>query len=279
VESMAGMGLRGAHYQVFLQTQPAVGWVEVHAENFFGGGRTPAYLEKVRTNYSVSLHGVALSLGSPGGLDEAHLRKLKQLHDRVEPFLVSEHLAWSRHGEAYLNDLLPLPYTQEALAVVCENIHRLQEVLGRQVLIENPSLYMDIPEHEMEEGVFLAELVKHTGCGLLLDVNNFYVSCQNLGKDLLRELSNTPLHKVQEIHVAGHSLQEVEGEAVRIDDHGSAVSEAVWHMLEEVVGRIGPRPTLVEWDRELPEMEMLLGEVSKAEAILQASVQEKRYAR
>ena len=260
-----GVGLRAPHLAAFIADRPAIGWLEVHAENYMGGGAVPAQLDKVRRDYPLSLHGVGLSLGSAEGLDEAHLQRLKSLVERYAPCRVSEHLSWSMAGGTYLNDLLPLPYTEESLAIVARHVAQVQDVLGRKLLVENPSSYLRFRHSTIAEPDFLAELVRRTGCGLLCDVNNIYVSAANLGFDAARYLDALPAMAVGEIHLAGHAAVRRAGAALLIDDHGSAVPPPVWALYGSALRRFGAVATLVEWDKNLPALPVLLGEARKAE--------------
>jgi uncharacterized protein (UPF0276 family) len=255
-----------------LATRPALAWLEVHPENYLGGGPAVRALQAIRQDYPVSFHAVGLSVGTADGLDRRHLGRLKSLADRLEPALVSEHLAWSQVSGAYLNHLLPLPYTDEALAVVCRNVDEVQTTLGRRVLIENPSGYLRFTASTIPEAEFLAALVRRTGCGLLCDVNNVYVTTQNLGVDPVAYLAALPPDAVDEIHLAGHSVNDADGQLLLIDDHGSPVSPAVWALYEHALRRFGAVPTLVEWDTEVPTLEVLLQEARRAEARLQATM-------
>jgi uncharacterized protein (UPF0276 family) len=268
----AGIGLRSPHVAEVLATRPALAWLEVHPENYLGGGPAVRALQAIRQDYPVSFHAVGLSVGTAGGLDRRHLGRLKSLADRLEPALVSEHLAWSQVSGAYLNHLLPLPYTDEALAVVCRNVDEVQTTLGRRVLIENPSGYLRFTASTIPEAEFLAALVRRTGCGLLCDVNNVYVTTQNLGVDPVAYLAALPPDAVDEIHLAGHSVNDADGQLLLIDDHGSPVSPAVWALYEHALRRFGAVPTLVEWDTEVPTLEVLLQEARRAEARLQATM-------
>lgn len=264
----SGIGLRSPHVAEVLATRPAVGWLEVHAENYMSGG-PPAYrLDAVRRDYPVSIHGVGLSLGSADGIDTAHLERLARLVERIEPCLVSEHLSWSVSGGAYLNHLLPLPYTEEALAVLSRNVARAQERLGRQLLVENPSSYLRFLDSSIPEAEFLVELSRRTGCGILCDVNNIFVSAHNVGLDMGGYLDALPAEAVGEIHLAGHALNDADGQAVLIDDHASRVSPPVWSLYAAALARFGPVPTLIEWDTDLPALPVLLEEADVAERML-----------
>ncbi len=265
--SRAGIGLRAAHVQAIAACAPPTGFLEIHAENYMGDGPQLAQLERIRRDNALSVHGVGLSLGSAEGLDVRHLARLKMVVDRFQPALVSEHLAWSGIGGAYLNDLLPLPYTEEALAIVTRNIDHAQETLGRKILIENPSRYLRFAASIIPEEEFLAELVRRTGCGLLCDVNNIFVSCHNTSGDPLRWLDAIPADAVGEFHVAGHAVNEADGRTLLIDDHGSAVHDAVWRLLGQAIERIGRRPILVEWDTDVPELDVLLDEAARADHV------------
>lgn len=265
-----GIALKHQHYRDWRATPPPVDWLEVHSENYFGGGRPLAELTALRADYPVSLHGVGLSLGSAGPLDRVHLDRLADLVRRVEPALVSEHLSWSAAGGVHLADLLPLPYTEEALAVFCAHVDETQVRLGRRILVENPSSYLAYAHSTIPEWEFLAAVVARTGCGLLLDVNNIYVSAFNHGYDAGRYLAALPGDAIGEIHLAGHAVREIDGRAVRIDDHGSPVCDAVWTLYDQAVARFGPRPTLIEWDMNVPALAVLVAEADKAAAIMAA---------
>ena len=265
-----GVGLRAPHIAEVLASRPAIGWFEVHAENYMGRGPGFAALMKVRRDYPLSLHGVGLSLGTAEGLDRAHLQALKELVERSEPFLVSEHLSWSVTGGVYLNDLLPLPLTEETLAVVSRNIALMQETLGRRVLIENPSSYLRFRHSAIPEPEFLAELVRRTGCGLLCDVNNIYVSCTNFAEDAAAYLAAFPGEAVGEIHLAGHFRSERRGRALLIDDHGAQVSDEVWALYRRALERFGMVPTLIEWDKNLPPWAALLAEARRAQEVAES---------
>ena len=266
---LVGVGLRAPHVAEIIATPPPVGWLEVHVENYLGGGPAPRALDAIRRARPVSLHGVGLSLGSAEGLDRRHLERLVGLVRRIEPVLVSEHLSWSIAGGAFLNHLLPLPYTEESLAVLCRHVSQAQEALGRRLLIENPSSYLRFGHSPIPEPECLGELVRRTGCGLLCDVNNVFVTCHNLGQDPAAYLAALPSEAIGEIHLAGHSSNDVDGRIVLIDDHGSRVSPEVWKLYGQAVRRFGARPTLIEWDTDIPELPVLLDEAARAERILE----------
>jgi uncharacterized protein (UPF0276 family) len=259
----AGIGLRALHYADFLRAHPVAGWIEVHSENYFGaGGRDRQVLGALRRDYPVSLHGVGLGLGSVEGYAEEHERRLRALVDWVEPALVSEHLAWGTLAQRHFNDLLPLPFTREALDLVAGRVARLQDRLGRRILVENVTAYLEIAPSEMGEGEFLAALAKRTGCGLLLDVNNLYVNQVNLGRDPHAVMAALDPHSVEEIHLAGYFA----GEHGLIDTHGARVAGPVWRLYDTAIARFGQVPALVEWDTDLPPLEVLLAEAAKAQA-------------
>ena len=263
-----GIGLRASHYREFLDSHPRTDWLEVHSENYFGdGGYDLHVLEHVRSQYPVSLHGVALSLGSADGVRATHLAKLQRLVDRIEPALVSEHLCWAALGPRHFNDLLPLPFTREALEQVIAHVSRVQETLRRHILIENVSSYLQFRASEMSEFAFLAELAKRSGCGILLDVNNVFVNSVNHGFDPEQALLEIPREAVGEIHLAGHSAA---GELL-IDDHGSRVVPRVWDLYEAACRRFGPVPTLIEWDTSIPPLDVLLDEAAMAARISQVT--------
>ncbi len=265
----AGVGLRHGHVRHFLQERPQSGFLEVHSENYMseGGPRRRALFE-LRRDYPVSLHGVGLSLGSAEGLSADHLTRLSGLISDYQPFLVSEHLSWSVFAGHYLNDLLPLPYSEESLALVCRNVEIAQETLGRQILMENPSSYVAFAQSVIPEAEFLAEVARRSGCGLLLDINNIYVTAVNHGLDAKAYLATLPAEAVGEIHLAGHCRREIEGRPLLIDDHGSQVSTAVWALYRDALARVGSKPTLIEWDTNLPEAAVLLREAAKADGFL-----------
>lgn len=270
VPAQAGIGLRFPHHEAVIAEQPRVAFLEVHAENYFGGGVTRRCLEEVRSNYPISLHAVGLSIGTDGPLDESHLVRLAQLVRAIEPALISEHLSWSITGGQYLADLLPLPMTEEALDVVCQHVEQTQERLGRRILLENPSAYVCFEHSPIPEWEFLAAAAKRTGCGLLCDINNIFVTADNLGSDPNRYVDALDPALIEEIHLAGHAERTLpDGQSVRIDDHGSAVCAAVWALFERALRRVGPKPTLIEWDTNLPELSVLVQEAQAAERYLQ----------
>lgn len=266
IPARAGIGLRAAHYRDVLESLPAVGWLEVHSENYFGDGGAPLrILERMRAHYPLSLHGVGMSLGSTDPLDRGHLAKLKALIERFEPGLVSDHLSWSSVGGRHFNDLLPLPYTEEALAHVSRRVLQAQEVLGQRLLVENPSSYLQPAESCIPEWEFLAELARRTGCGILLDVNNVYVSARNHGLDARRFIDSLPGRHVAEIHLAGFSS----GDGVLIDTHSRPVAAEVWGLFARALERFGPKPALIEWDADLPPLALLVAEAGYAQVLLE----------
>ncbi|PWC33531.1 DUF692 domain-containing protein [Azospirillum sp. TSO35-2] len=267
----AGIGLREPHREAFVAAGCPIPWVEIHSENYLvPGGPRLAGILRVRRDVPLSCHGVGLSLGSAGGLDPDHLMRLRALHDRLEPGLISEHLSWSVADAAYLNDLLPLPYTEDSLERVRRNIDHAQDAFGHRILVENPSAYVAFADSAIPEAEFLAELVARTGCGLLLDVNNLYVSSVNLGFDPAVWLDAIPADAVGELHLAGHARLTVGGEELLVDDHGSAVGDAVMTLYAAVLDRVGPRPVLIEWDNDLPPLGGLLDEAARAQRLLEA---------
>jgi uncharacterized protein len=276
IAGLAGTSLKHEHLQSILADGTKSGFFEVHAENYMGAGGPPHdALARIRRDYPVSLHGVCMSIGGPQPLDKTHLARFKALVDRYEPALVSEHLAWSTHNSTYFNDLLPLPYTPATLARVADHIDEVQEAIGRPVLLENPSTYVVFPESTMSETAFIRALAQRTGCGLLLDVNNVFVSATNHGFSALAYLADFPLDHVGEIHLAGHGKQaDDEGDLLLIDSHDGPVANAVWTLYEIVVGQCGPIPTLVEWDSAIPDWPILKAEAIAAQAILDRHAQE-----
>jgi uncharacterized protein (UPF0276 family) len=270
IPARAGIGLRAAHYLDVLEQRPATGWFEVHSENYFGGGGKPLhYLEKIRADYPLSLHGVGLSLGSTDPLNFGHLAQLKKLVRRVEPGLVSEHLSWSSVEWRYFNDLLPLPYTEETLVHVSDRVAQTQDYLGRQILIENISSYLQYAESTIPEAEFVAELARRSGCGILLDVNNVYVSACNHGFDAQAWLAAIPRERVREMHLAGFTRKQFADGEILIDTHNRPVAPEVWQLYRAAVQRFGHIPTLIEWDSDLPALEVLLDEAGKADNIME----------
>lgn len=270
MEPVAGIGLRSPHLAEIARDRPATGFLEIHAENYLAGSPARRTIEHLRRDYEFSVHAVGLSLGSAEGLDQAHLGRVAALIERLEPQLVSDHLSWSVAGGHYFNDLLPLPYTEEALAVVVRNVQRLQERLGRRVSIENPSCYLAFGHSTLSEPEFLAELARRSGCGLLLDANNVVVTAHNLRLDPMDWLAPLPAEAITEYHLAGHAVNDADDQRVLIDDHGSPVSEAVLGLFGEIVRRYGKRPALVEWDTDIPALDVLLDEARRAERVLLA---------
>ena len=268
---IAGIGLRAPHYREVLQKLPKLGWVEVHSENFFGGGASLRTLLKVRDHYPVSLHGVGMGLASTTPLDQAHLSALQRLCEAVQPAAVSEHLCWNTAPEKagndlmVINDLLPFPYTDEALSNVASRVKQVQEKLGRQLLVENLSSYLSFAHSEMSEGEFLAELTRRTGCGILFDVENLYVNARNLGVDAGAFIRSIPAAAVQEYHLAGYSIRD----GCLVDTHDHPVYSEVWELYEIALRHIGPRPTLIEWDSDIPALAVLMGEAAKAQQRLE----------
>lgn len=259
----AGIGLRATHHQAIFAHRPAVGFLEIHAENYMTDLARRTALA-AREIWPISVHGVGLSLGGAEPLDRDHLDRLARLVAETEPFLVSEHVAWCRQGGIYLNDLLPLPYTEEALDILVDHVDQVQEYLGRQILMENPSTYLRYVHSTLAEGTFLAELARRTGCGLLLDINNLYVNQRNHGIDPRQTLAALDPGTVREIHLAGHRVVR-EGEAtILIDDHGSHVDEAVWQLYEIALQKFSA-PALVEWDSQIPDLDVLVAEASLAD--------------
>ena len=267
-----GLGLKPQHFEQILSQRPPLGFFEIHAENYMGaGGPFHHYLGRIREHYALSVHGVGLSIGG-SDLDAAHLERLAAVLARYQPEWFSEHLAWSRHGAVCLNDLLPVVYDADTLARVCAHIDHIQERLGRRMLLENPATYLESRASTMPETDFLAEVIRRTGCGLLLDVNNLYVSCTNHRRDPLAELAALPLQAVGEIHLAGHAeAVDGAGDPLLIDNHGAPVANAVWDLYAQAIAQIGPVPTLIERDNDIPALEVLLAEARQAERILQGA--------
>jgi uncharacterized protein (UPF0276 family) len=273
VPPRAGIGLKHEHGVEILKNSRGVGFFEVHAENYMGEGGPPhAMLAAIRERFPLSLHGVGLSIGGAGPLNREHLRRLQRLVAQYRPGLFSEHLAWSSHGQIYLNDLLPLPYTDKTLTRVCSHIDQVQNVLGIRMLLENPSAYLAFESATMGEIEFLSEIVARTGCGLLLDVNNVHVSAVNLGFDPLDYIDAFPIACVGEIHLGGFAEdRDADGSALLIDSHGAPVADQVWALYERAIERTGPVPTLIEWDNDVPSFAVLAGEAARADAVIARS--------
>jgi len=271
IPAAAGIGLRAPHIERVLAECPPVPWFEVHSENYFAaGGAMHGALERIRSDYPLSLHGVGLSLGSADKLDMAHLATLCRLVDRYEPALVSDHICWGAIGGVHLNDLLPLPCTEEALALMVSRVQQVQEALGREFLVENVSSYLSFRDDEMPESAFVAELVRRSGCGLLLDVNNIYINSVNHGFDATDYLRSMPHASVREIHLAGFLTKENLPVPLLIDTHSRPVADEVWKLYSEALDLCGAQPTLIEWDQDIPELEVLLAEAGRAQERLNA---------
>ncbi len=264
VPARAGIGLRFVHHDALLEQRPAVGWIEAHTENYFHDGAAPRALERARANYPLSLHGVGLALGSADGIDREHLGHVKRAVERFQPALVSEHACWGHAGGEHFNDLLPLPYTEEAVALLARQVREAQDFLSMQLLIENVSAYVAFDHSRLSEWEFLGAVAQESGCGLLLDINNIYVNARNLGLDAHAFIEGVPAEKVREIHLAGHA----NNGGVLIDDHGSAVCEEVWQLYARAIARFGAVPTLIEWDTDIPALATLVAEAARADRIL-----------
>lgn len=273
----AGIGFKAEHFAEIVSGEQPIGFIEIHAENYMGAGGAPhAQLRALCERYALSVHGVALSIGSTAPLDKEHLARLKNLCDRYNPASFSEHLAWSSHGDVYLNDLLPLPYTEETLARIVEHIDQVQHALGREMLLENPSTYLQFDDTTFAETEFLGEISRRTGCGLLLDINNVFVQAKNHGTSAENYLSAFPLARVKEIHLGGHDEQSDEtGAPLLIDSHGAPVADSVWSLYESVIARTGPLPTLIEWDNDVPAWPALAAEARAAKTILDRAARQK----
>lgn len=268
----AGVGLRYRHHEEVLETGVKAPWWEVHPENYMSGAPL-SWLERIRRDRPVSLHSTGLSLGSAEGVDTEHLARLAELCRHMDPGLVSDHLSWSVVRKTYLADLIPLPMTEEALEVVCRNVEQVQDHIGQTILVENPSAYLRFKYSPIPEPEFLSAVVRRTGCGILLDINNIYVSASNLGFDPVAYLGAIDPSHVGEYHLAGHAVRDIDGHSLRIDDHGAPVCDEVWKLFVLAVNKIGRRPTLIEWDTDVPPLTVLLEEAGKAETILRNSVE------
>lgn len=270
IQCSAGIGLRSQHYKDLLDFKPDIQWIEVHPENYFCGGLHRHYLDKACENYALSLHGVGLSLGSDQAVSKEHLQNFKNLIDRYQPFRVSDHVSWSASGNAHLNDLLPLPYTQETLLRICSNIEQTQDFFNRQIWVENPSSYISYCIDEMSESEFMNALADKTGCGILLDINNIYVQAHNHSFDAWQYISDIKAEHVGEMHLAGHIERPFgdDGEILYIDTHSRPVKGDVWDLYMHAIQHVGPTPTLIEWDSDIPALEILVKEAKKAEKIM-----------
>ena len=270
VRGLAGSSFKHEHLAAILAEGPQRGFFEVHAENYMGAGGAPhRALETIRRDHPLSLHGVCMSIGGPEPLDQAHLARFRALVERYEPALVSEHLAWSTHQTTYFNDLLPLPYNETTLSRVCDHIDQVQDATWRPILLENPSTYLAFNQSTMAETEFIRRVAERTGCGLLLDINNVFVSATNHGFSALDYLADFPLSRVGEIHLAGHAEQtDDEGDLLLIDSHDGPIADAVWKLYEIVIARCGPVPTLIEWDSNIPDWSILKAEAAAAQAII-----------
>lgn len=264
----SGIGLRHPHLAVVLEQSPDIGWFEVHSENFFTHSIATQMLDSIAEQYPLSMHGIGLSIGSADVLSTKHLTKLKEAITRFNPEFISEHLSWSSFGSHYANDLLPLPYTEESLEVFCNNVIQVQDFLDVQILIENPSSYLQYQHSTIPEWEFLNALPERTGCGLLLDVNNVYVTSKNHNYDPIYYIDSMNGNTVREIHLAGHATKEYNNQLIYIDDHGCKVSDEVWHLYAHTLRTIGNKPTLIEWDSNIPSLSTLLAEAQKADDIL-----------
>ena len=267
-----GVGLRSQHYQAVLDTRPELGFLEVHSENYFNAhSKNHFYLEQIAPYYPMSFHGIGLSLGSSEAISKQHLKKLKTLVDRFQPALVSDHLSWCSLQGNFFNDLLPIPYTKEALTCFIDNVNQVQDYLQRQILIENPSSYLEYKEFEMSEPEFINEISKQTGCGLLLDLNNIYVSATNHQFSVEKYLDIINHDAVQEIHLAGHTAKQIDGSTLLIDTHSTLVSQPVWDIYQQYIAKTKTDAiTLIEWDVDVPCLDTLLGEAGKASKIREA---------
>jgi len=269
IPAKAGVGLKPEHYQAIIETKPDIGWFEIIAENYMAaGGAVHHYMHKIRENYPLSVHGIGLSLGSEEGVSSHQLSALKKLIDCYQPDLISEHLSWSKNDATVLNDLLPVPYTEEAMNTFIRNIDQTQNFLQRQIMIENPSSYFQLDYSTYSEWDFLITLARRSGAKILLDVNNIYVSAVNHGFDAKQYIKEIPKELVGEIHLAGHSIQQMRGGNVLIDDHGSKVISQVWHLYEYALGLLGNRPTLIEWDANIPKWDVLFAQAKIADQIM-----------
>lgn len=279
VPARAGIGLKPQHFTPILETRPDIAWFEVHPENYMvAGGPLHHYLTRIRSDYPLSFHSVGMSLGSANGIDALHIQRLRALCNRYQPALVSDHLSWSRWEQTCLNDLLPLPYTQANLQLMLANVDKVQTILGRSIAIENPSTYLALADSDMDECDFLVELARRSGARILLDINNIHVSASNHGWSAAAYLARIPPELVSELHLAGHKVEHTDAGTLLIDDHGSQVCPEVWALYAQALDHLGPRPTLIEWDTNVPGLDVLLKEARKADFLLRpADGQERRY--
>jgi uncharacterized protein len=275
----AGVGLRLPHLAEVAATAPSVGWLEIHPENFLANPHARELLQDIARRYTISVHTVGVSIGSVDGIDREHLARVRQLVDEIDPFLVSGHLAWSTHQGAYLNDLLPLPYDEETLQLVSTHLHQVQDALGRPYLVENPSNYVGFGTSTMTEVEFFAELVRRTGCRLLCDVSNVFLSGRNMGYDPYRYIDAFPAAAVGEMHLGGFTPELDEatpGAEILIDTHATVIAEPVWELYAHAVRRFGPAPTLIEWDNDMPSFATLLAEAARADAVATAALNDQQ---
>jgi uncharacterized protein len=270
--SGAGAGLRLPHLADVVATRPSAAWFEIHPENFLANPHAAELLCDIARAYPISVHSVGVSVGSAGGIDRAHLARVRALVDRIDPILVSGHLAWSTHAGEYLNDLLPLPYTTETLRIISAHVDAVQDALGRQYLVENPSSYVGFTASTMTEVEFLSELVHRTGCAILCDVSNIYLSAHNLGFDRDRYIAELPVDAIAELHLGGFTSEPEEGGGeVLIDTHGSRIAEPVWAFYARALERFGRKPTLIEWDNDMPTLDVILAEAARADAVAESA--------
>jgi uncharacterized protein (UPF0276 family) len=268
----SGAGLRLPHLTDVVATRPSAAWFEIHPENFLANPHAAELLIDIARDYPVSVHSVGVSIGSASGLDRPHLARVRALVDRIDPILVSGHLAWSTHAGEYLNDLLPLPYTRETLRIVSSHVNEVQDTFGRRYLVENPSSYVGFNASTMTEVEFLSELVQRTGCRLLCDVSNIYLSAHNLGFDRDRYIAELPADAIAELHLGGFTPEPEEGGGeVLIDTHGSRIADPVWAFYARALERFGPRPTLIEWDNDVPALDVILAEAARADSVAQST--------
>jgi uncharacterized protein (UPF0276 family) len=268
----SGVGLRLPHLTDVVATRPSAAWFEIHPENFLANPHAAELLIDIARDYPISIHSVGVSIGTAGGIDRTHLARVKALVDAIDPIFVSGHLAWSTHAGEYLNDLLPLPYTTETLRIVSAHVDEVQDALGRQYLIENPSSYVGFNASTMTEVEFLSELVQRTGCRLLCDVSNIYLSAHNLGFDRDRYIAELPADAIAELHLGGFTPELEEGGGkVLIDTHGSRIAEPVWAFYARALDHCGPKPTLIEWDNDVPALDVILAEAVRADTVAQST--------